>query len=274
MQGDAHRWAVKSPMCDRWTERHFRFHGRTLAYCFPMFDICRRFLDKIAAKSRFCGDFVLWRWRRAVKRRQGSAEWRQRLECAQGSQHRYPWAKRKQRGAEGMKWRHKMSGGIVSARRDVGVAGQSTIEHRACVTSGSGWGRRTNPIPVQRAGCVPEPAVSRPPWTAGGALSMTQRSAVRNGNDRSSRLCGVSARPVSLTRHSPADKSVIRSGRRRSGTAHRHRGLGWAFFRRKWSMVSGILAIFAPSTLNLLYSYYIFYMKAPRCENGMLFLCS
>ena len=43
-------------------------------------------------------------------------------------------------------------------------------------------------------------------------------------NDRSSRLCGVSARPVSLTRHSPADKSVIWSGRRRSGTAHRHRG--------------------------------------------------
>ena len=48
-------------------------------------------------------------------------------------------------------------------------------------------------------------------------------------NDRSSRVCGVSARPVSLTRHSPADKSVIRSGRRRSGTAHRHRGLGRAF---------------------------------------------
>ena len=70
---------------------------------------------------------------------------------------------------------------------------------------------------------------------------MTQRSAVRNGNDRSSRLCGVSARPVSLTRHSPADKSVIRSGRRRSGTAHRHRGLGRAFvtavlkvIRLKW----------------------------------------
>ena len=53
-------------------------------------------------------------------------------------------------------------------------------------------------------------------------------------NDRSSRLCGVSARPVSLTRHSPADKSVIRSGRRRSGTAHRHRGLGRAFFRRRY----------------------------------------
>ena len=46
-------------------------------------------------------------------------------------------------------------------------------------------------------------------------------------NDRSSRLCGVSARQVSLTRHSPADKSVIRSGRRRSGTAHRLGTCGW-----------------------------------------------
>ena len=53
---------------------------------------------------------------------------------------------------------------------------------------------------------------------------MTQRNAVWNGNDRSSRLWGVPARTVSLTRHSPADKSVIRSGRRRSGTAHRQRG--------------------------------------------------
>ena len=43
-------------------------------------------------------------------------------------------------------------------------------------------------------------------------------------NDRSSRLCGFSARTVSLTKHSLADKSVIRSGRRRSGTAHRQRG--------------------------------------------------
>ena len=43
-------------------------------------------------------------------------------------------------------------------------------------------------------------------------------------NDRSNRVCGVSVRTVSLIRHSPADKSVIWSGRRRSGTAHRHRG--------------------------------------------------
>ena len=43
-------------------------------------------------------------------------------------------------------------------------------------------------------------------------------------NDRSSRLYGVPARTVSLTKHSLADKSVIRSGRRRSGTAHRQRG--------------------------------------------------
>ena len=43
-------------------------------------------------------------------------------------------------------------------------------------------------------------------------------------NDRSSRVCGVSVRTVSLKRHSQADKSVIRSGRRRSGMAHRQRG--------------------------------------------------
>ena len=77
---------------------------------------------------------------------------------------------------------------------------------------------------MQRAGCTAANAVSRPPE----ALSMTERSAGRNGSDRSSRLCGVLARIVSLTRHSPADKSVIRSGRRRSGTAYRHRGPGRA----------------------------------------------
>ena len=49
-------------------------------------------------------------------------------------------------------------------------------------------------------------------------------------NDRSSQVCGVSVRTVSMTRHSPADKSVIRSGRRRSGTAHL---LGLGLFSRK-----------------------------------------
>ena len=49
-----------------------------------------------------------------------------------------PLSEAKTAGREGMKWRHKMSGVIVSARRDAGVAGQSPIEHRACVTSGSG----------------------------------------------------------------------------------------------------------------------------------------
>ena len=64
---------------------------------------------------------------------------------------------------------------------------------------------------MQRAGCAPAPAVNREPKAEGGALSMTERNAGRNGNNRSSRLCGVSARTVSLTRHSPADKSVIRA---------------------------------------------------------------
>ena len=68
----------------RRTDTQYRFRHYTLAYRFNVLHVCRRFFDKIAAKSRFCGDYVLWRWRRAVKRRQGSAEWRQRLEggCA------------------------------------------------------------------------------------------------------------------------------------------------------------------------------------------------
>jgi len=60
---------------------------------------------------------------------------------------------------------------------------------------------------VQRAGCDAANAVSRPPE----ALSMTEQSAGRNGSDRSSRLRGVLARNVSLTRHSTAVRSVIQA---------------------------------------------------------------
>ena len=87
-------WAVKSPMCDDEPTRSIGF-GITL---WPTSVFSKKSCLELASRL----DFLLWRWRRAVKRRQGSAEWRQRLECAQGSQHRYPRAKREQRGAEGM----------------------------------------------------------------------------------------------------------------------------------------------------------------------------
>ena len=90
--------------------------------------------------------------------------------------------------------------------------------------------RATTPDTVEKAGCAPAHAVNREPRTEGGALSMTERNAGWNGNDRSSRLCGVSVRTVCLTRHSPADKSVIRSGRSRNGSGHRQRGLGRALY--------------------------------------------
>ena len=79
---------------------------------------------------------------------------------------------------------------------------------------------------MQRAGCAAANAVSRPPE----ALSMTERSAGRNGSDRSSRLRGVLARNVSLTRHSPADRSVIQAGAAVAEVPIAIGGLGWALF--------------------------------------------
>ena len=78
-------------------------------------------------------------------------------------------------------------------------------------------------------------------------------------NDRSSRLYWVSARTVRLTRHSPADKSVIRSGRRRSGTAHRQRGSRAGIFPQV--MITGLWNLGHLCTNNLrsnFYSYYYF----------------
>ena len=49
-----------------------------------------------------------------------------------------PLSAAKTAGRGGNEVEDKMSGVIVSAMRDAGVAGQSPIEHRACGTSGSG----------------------------------------------------------------------------------------------------------------------------------------
>ena len=69
----------------------------------------------------------------------------------------------------------------------------------------------------------------------------------------------MAARTVSMNRHSPADKSVIRSGRRRSGTAHRQRGSRVGIFPQV--MITGLGNLGHLYTNNLrsnFYSYYYF----------------
>ena len=127
---------------------------------------------------------------------------------------------------------------------------------------------------MQRAGCVPAHAVSAKPMTAGVALSMTQRTAGRNGNDRSGRLRGVSpltANPTgTLLRRSPPQRTPGFSPLPSIGSGGRG-----GHFPQEMFVLSGFMATFAQtkdlkSTLFILY----FYMKAPRCETGCFFMAT